>query len=112
MFIMTIDVMYIASLIMMCALGYCVMKLCLSLINASQQIVQTTEMGTGEQMLVQRAADTTRGLRRNSIEILPIHIPRNAYVERRVTKSFSKSSFWQFYLEVYLISNQHTCRNG
>ena len=100
MFIMTTDVMAVgvALLIMMCTLGYCVMKLCLSLINASKRIVQTTEMAAGEQMLVQRVADTTRGFRRNSmIEIQPIYIPRNAYAEIRVTKSFSKSSFWQFY---------------
>lgn len=94
MFIMTADVMCVALLIMMCALGYCVMKLCLSLINASKRVVQITEMGAGEQMLVQRAADTTRGLQRNSMEIHPIgYIPRNAYAERRVTKSFLKSSF-------------------
>lgn len=63
--------------------------------NASQRIVQMTEMGAGEQMLVQRAADTTRGLQRNSIDVPPIYIPTNAnaYAERRVTKSFSKSSF-------------------
>lgn len=92
MFIMTADVMCVALLIMMCALGYCVMKLCLSLINASKRIVQITEMGAGEQMLVQRAADTTRGLQRNSIEVPPIYIPTNvnAYAERRVTKSFLK----------------------
>ena len=101
MLIMTADVMCVALLIMMCALGYCVMKLCLSLINASKRIVQTTEMGTGEQILVQRVADTSRSLRRNSMEIHPIgYIPMNAYaetLETRVTKSFSKSSFWQFY---------------
>ena len=97
MFIMMTDVMCVALLVMMFALVYCVMKLCLSLINASKRIVQTTEMGAGEQMLVQRA-DTSRGLRRNSMEIHPIgYIPMNAYAERRVTKSFSKSSFWQFY---------------
>ena len=93
MFIMTTDVMAlgVALLIMICALGYCLMKLC-SLINASKRIVQTTEMGAGEQILVQRVADTSRGLRRNSIEIHPIgYIPMNAYAERRVTKSFSKS---------------------
>ena len=98
MLIMTADVMCVALLIMMCALGYCVMKLCLSLINASKRIVQTTEMGTGEQILVQRVADTLRGLRTNSMEIHPIgYIPRNVYAERRVTMSFSTSSFWQFY---------------
>ena len=97
---MTADVMCVALLIMMCALGYCVMKLCLSLINASKRIVQTTEMGTGEQILVQRVADTLPGLRRNSMEIHPIgYIPRNAYAERRVTKPFSKSSFWEFYYQ-------------
>ena len=121
MFIMTADVMCVALLIMMCALGYCVMKLCLSLINASQRIVQITEMGAREQMLVQRAADTTRGLQRNSIEVPPIYIPTNAnaYAERRVTKSFSKSSFSLSILvavhvhEVFkLISTQQTDQNG
>ena len=98
MFIMTTDVMFVVSVIMMytLAIGYCVMKLCLSLINASKRIplVQTTEMGEGEQMLVQ----TTRELRSNSIGIPPIYIPRNAYVERRVTKSFQKVAFYQLYL--------------
>ena len=98
MFIMTTNVMCVALLIMMCALGYCVMKLCLSLINASKRIVQITEMGAAEQMLVRRVADTSRGLRRNSMEIHLIGcIPMNTYAETRVTKSFSKSSFWQFY---------------
>ena len=96
MFIMTTDVMCVALLTMMCALGYCVMKLCFSLINASKRIVQATEMGTGEQILVQRVAGTSRGLRRNSIEVPSIYIPTNAnaYTERRVTKSFSKSSLY------------------
>ena len=99
MIIMTTDVMAlgVALLIMMCALGYCVMKLC-SLIDASNRIVQSTEMGAGEQILVQRVADTSRGLQRNGMEVHPIgYIPMNAYAGRRVTKSFSKSSFWQFY---------------
>ena len=79
---MATDIMCVTSLIMMCALGYCVIKLCLCLINASTRILQT--MGTGEQM--QRAADNARGLP-------PIYTPtRNTYVERRVTKSISKSS--------------------
>lgn len=85
---MTTDMVYVASLIMMCVLGYCVMRLCLALINAGKIIVQVTEMGTGEEMVVQIVVHTTRGLRGNSIDIPPIYIPRNAYVERRVTKSF------------------------
>ena len=92
MFIMTADVMCVALLIMMCALGYCVMKLCLSLINASQRIVQITEMGAREQMLVQRAADTTRGLQRNSTEVPPIYIPTNAnaYVDLLTCRAFER----------------------
>lgn len=85
---MATDMVYVTSLIMMCVLGYCVMRLCLALINAGKRIVQGTEMGTEEEMVVQIVVDTTRGLRGNSIEIPPIYIPRNAYVERRVTKSF------------------------
>ena len=90
---MTTDMVYVASLIMMCVLGYWVMKLCLPLINARKKIVQVTEMGTGEEMVIQIAVDTMRGLRGNSTEIPPIYIPRNAYVERRVIKSFSKVAF-------------------
>ena len=89
---MTTDMVYVASVIMMSVLGYCVTKLCLALINAGKRIVQVTEMGTGEEMVVQIVVHTTRGLRGNSIEIPPIYIPRNAYVERRVTKSFQKSN--------------------
>ena len=89
---MTTDMVYVASFIMICVLGYCVTKLCLALINAGKRIVQVTEMGTGEEMVVQIVVHTTRGLRGNSIEIPPIYIPRNAYVERRVTKSFQKSN--------------------
>lgn len=85
---MTTDMVYVAPFVLMCVLGYCVTKLCLALINAGKRIVQATEMGTGEEMVVQIVVHTTRGLRGNSIEIPPIYIPRNAYVERRVTKSF------------------------
>ena len=85
---MATDMVYVTSLIMMCVLGYCVMRLCLALINAGKRTVQVTEMGTGEQMEVQIVEHTPRGLRGNSIEIPLIHIPRSAYVERRVTKSF------------------------
>ena len=85
---MTTDMVYVAPFVLMCVLGYCVTKLCLALINAGKRIVQATEMGTGEEMVVQIVVHTTRGLRGNSIEIPPINIPRNAYVERRVTKSF------------------------
>ena len=98
------DMVYLASRTMMCVLGYCVMKLCLALINAGKRIVQVIEMGTGEQMVVQIAADTMRELRRNSIEIPPIYIPRNAY--------FKKATFRQFYLELYLIPNPRTYQNG
>ena len=85
---MTTDVVSVASLIMMCVLGYCVMKLCLALINANERIVQAPELGAGEQIVVQRAVDTRRGLRRNSIEIPPALVNRNAYNERRVSNSF------------------------
>ena len=55
---------------------------------------------------MQRAEDTARGLP-------PIYTPtRNTYVKRRVTKSISKSSVWQPYLEFYLISNQQTRQYG
>ena len=85
---MTTDEVIVASLIMMCVLGYCVMKLCLALINANERIVQAPELGAGEQIVVQRAVDTRRGLRRNSIEIPPALVNRNAYNERRVSNSF------------------------
>ena len=65
---MTTDVVSVASLVMMCVLGYCVIKICLALINAIERTVQAPELGAGEQIVVQRAVDTRRGLRRNSIE--------------------------------------------
>ena len=101
---MTTDMVYVASFVLMCVLGYCVTKLCLALINAGKRIVQVTEMGTGEEMVVQIVVHTTRGLRGNSIEIPPIYIPRNAY--------FKKVTFRQFYLELYLIPNPRTYQNG
>lgn len=85
---MTTDVVSVASLIMMCVLGYCVMKICLALIHATERTVQAPELGAGEQIVVQRAVDTRRGLRRNSIEIPPALVNRNAYNERRVSNSF------------------------
>ena len=45
---MTTDVVIVASLIMMCVLGYCVMKLCSALINATERTVQASELGAGE----------------------------------------------------------------
>ena len=109
---MTTDVVSVASLIMMCVLGYCVMKLCLALINAIERIVQAPELGAGEQIVVQRAVDTRRGLRRNSIEIPPALVHRNAYNERRVSNSFKEETVSQSYLKFYLIPNQSTWRNG
>lgn len=85
---MTTDVVIVASLIMMCVLGYCVMKLCSALINATERTVQASELGAGEQMVVQIAVETRRGLRRNSIKIPPALVHRNGYNERRVSNSF------------------------
>ena len=88
---MTTDVVIVASLIMMCVLGYCVMKLCSALINAIERTVQASELGAGEQMVVQIAVETRRGfrgLRRNSIKIPPALVHRNAYNQRRVSNSF------------------------
>ena len=85
---MTTDVVSVASLIMMCVLGYCVMKLCLALINAIERTVQAPELGAGEQIVVRRAVDTRRGLRRNSIEIPLALVHRKVYNERRVSNFF------------------------
>ena len=85
---MTTDVVIVAPLIMMCVLGYCVMKICIALINAIEHTVQAPELGAGEQIVVQRAVDTRRGLRRNTIKIPPALVHRNAYNERRVSNSF------------------------
>ena len=85
---MTTDVVSVASLIMMFVLGYCVIKICLALTHAIERTVQAPELGAGEQMVVQRAVDTGRGLRRNSIKIPPALVHRNAYNERRVSNSF------------------------
>ena len=74
---MTTDVVIVASLIMMCVLGYCVMKICIALINAIEHTVQAPELGAGEQIVVQRAVDTRRGLRRNTIKIPPALVHRN-----------------------------------
>ena len=109
---MTTDVVIVASLIMMCVLGYCVMKICIALINAIEHTVQAPELGAGEQIVVQRAVDTRRGLRRNSIEIPPALVNRNAYNERRVSNSFKEETVSQSYLKFYLIPNQSTWRNG
>ena len=84
---MTTDVVSVASLIMMFVLGYCVIKICLALTHAIERTVQAPELGAGEQMVVQRAVDTRRGLRRNSIKIRPALVNRNAYNER-VSNSF------------------------
>ena len=85
---MTTDVVSVASLVMMCVLGYCVMKLCLALINAIERTVQAPELGAGEQIVVRRAVDTRRGLRRNSIEIPLALVHRKVYNERRVSNFF------------------------
>ena len=111
-FIMTTDVVSVASLLTMCVLGYCVMKLCLALINAIERTVQAPELGAGEQIVVRRAVDTRRGLRRNSIEIPPALVHRNAYNERRVSNSFKEETVSQSYLKFYLSPNQSTWRNG
>ena len=85
---MTTDAVSVASLIMMCVLGYCVMKLCSALINAIERTVQAPGLGAGEQIVLRKAVDTRRGLRRNSIEIPPALVHRNTYNERRVSNSF------------------------
>ena len=109
---MTTDVVIVAPLIMMCVLGYCVMKICIALINAIEHTVQAPELGAGEQIVVQRAVDTRRGLRRNTIKIPPALVHRNAYNERRVSNSFKEETVSQSYLKFYLIPNQSTWRNG
>ena len=71
MFIMTADVMCVALLIMMCALGYCVMKLCLSLINASQRIVQITEMAQESKCWFRELQTPREAYKETALKYLP-----------------------------------------
>ena len=83
MFIMTTDVMCVALLVMMFALVYCVVKLCLSLLNACKRIFQITEMGAGEQMLVKELQTPREAYKETALKYLPstflrmrMHTPR------------------------------------